>query len=216
MAIPRPSLPHAHAVDPASMGTLAGAKPPTTEISDDFSGDLSKWTQDSGTWSISAGQLQETAITDEGTIRYTDAETPTISQYAKVKVVQFNEYGGLAFRCAGSSYYYSVDFHVASGQCFWRVLSYPATWDENVESHWDLSFSDNDTIGAEVTGTGNSTVVKIWKNPSGDTPSEWGSEGLNFTNNPTNAADSGKYIGIVDYNGAGETAIYDDFSGGSS
>ena len=31
--------------------------PPETTVTDDFSGDLSAWTQDSGSWSISSGQL---------------------------------------------------------------------------------------------------------------------------------------------------------------
>lgn len=64
---------------------------------DDFSGDLSKWTQNSGTWSIVNGILQTTSTGSAGTISPTTTVTLNKSEYvtATIKVSSDSNYGVL-------------------------------------------------------------------------------------------------------------------------
>jgi len=79
------------------------------------------------------------------------------------------------------------------------------------------SFSVGDYIGARVTGTGNDTVLDLWKNPSGSDPDDWGAACATDTTDPGTAVDSGVYGGVYcrATSATSVTGYWDNFSSGS-
>ena len=81
-------------------------------------------------------------------------------------------------------------------------------------------------MGVTIQGTGNDTVVKVWKlgaSPSRYTPYDkdnWESSDdaadVTMTNNPSTAADTGKQVGIGFYWISGNDFGFDNWYGGDT
>lgn len=79
--------------------------------------------------------------------------------------------------------------------------------------------ANNDTFGVTITGTGNGTIVRVWKNPTGlpVSPSNWDGDvtpDITFTNDPASPIDTGLYIGFAGASGGGNGREVYGFFGG--
>lgn len=183
-------------------------------IEDDFSGDLSKWTQlvsQSGDWTINGSDELTTGST-WGVIIYTDEQTDTISQWFQYRHVE-GLYGGTRFRSVNDDEEYSYTLRPnATGDLDWCYCLGEDCWVIEITTG---KYSEGDCIGAEVTGTGDATRLDIWNHGTGACPERgsWGSEDDTLLSDPSNAADVGKYVGF--YSGYdGDEQIFDNFSAG--
>lgn len=184
-------------------------------ISDDFSGDLSKWTEFYGTWQITVGDEAESTEEDlYASMLYTDESTGVDDHWAKTKIsFSVTVYPGLVLRGdPGATYAYTI--YVRTPSVFWRRIKNDGTG-VSIDST-GLTFNTGDVLAAQVAGTGDDTVITVWVNPSGADPSEWGAADATFTTNPgVNAVDTGQYVGLQTYNIDPQDAQFDDFAGKS-
>lgn len=184
-------------------------------IFDDFSGDLSKWTAVYGSgWAINESDELYTADQSgmDYRINYTDESPADNDHWVKVKLfITGNTWPGPVLRASSSGNCYVVRFW--SSQAHWQVMNSNGSAVETIQS-LSFSISSGDVIGVLVIGTGNDTVLKLWSNPSGDSPSDWGEPDVTFTNNPSNPVDSGDYVGALVCNLSGGNGRFDDFYGG--
>lgn len=77
-------------------------------------------------------------------------------------------------------------------------------------------FDATDELCAHITGTGASTSVDVWINPSGSTPDDFGAADCTLAANLSN--DTGNFVGFRAVAGAtsnGDFIEFDDFRGGS-
>ena len=175
--------------------TAAPPAGPTQVGYDDFAGDLTKWTQFVGTWTATSGQLQS-ASTGFIIIGYDDADCSTANGYAKLSLVDFRNETSIYFRAGGDPVrYYYIKFSAVGTEWF-------DSDDDSIETS-ATTWANTDVAGITWTGTGDNTVIRIWKNPTGNTPdsaTSWGSDttpDISFTANPgANAVDSGGGTGI--------------------
>ena len=76
-----------------------------------------------------------------------------------------------------------------------------------------------DYFGATIAGTGDSTVVTIYRPDSPvdqEDPGEWGAAACTMTGNPANAVDTGTSVGVRDYTDQDENdGLLDDVCIGS-
>lgn len=126
--------------------------------------------------------------------------TCTATQYVKVFLEDVALYGqpymsGVILRGAVNfSSYYKVIFDQENNTVTWFDPS------GDVQSG-SITVGTTDSFGITVEGSGDSTVVRIWRNPTGNSPStvsNWGGAAdKTFSNNPTTPCDSGRYAGII-------------------
>lgn len=151
----------------------------------------------------------------------------TVNQYMKVTFPSPAGYPVFILRYTNSSsHYYGIAFETLnSADAIWKHYSStseigaPAT---TIASGDVGSFTAGDSLGITITGTGNDTVIRLWKNPTANTPisaSEWDSGDtspeVTFTTDPgTNAVDSGSYLGIHGAQSTAGTLVFDNFYGG--
>ena len=73
-------------------------------------------------------------------------------------------------------------------------------------------------FGFEVTGTGPDTVVRVWTDPVGKRPSDWGPAAWTSSVDPGAAryADTGQHVGLyVKFPAPEARGSFDDFTAGS-
>jgi len=81
-----------------------------------------------------------------------------------------------------------------------------------------LAVAQGDVFAATITGSEDSTEVRVWKNPTGtcDSATSWGGDSSpdeSFTNDPENPVDAGNFTGLGVFHNVGEGGItFDDFS----
>jgi len=198
----------------------------STSISDDFSGTLSKWTElgTAGNWAIVSGQAK---VTDNSVLIYTDEQTCVAgTQWAmtKIDLSLGNVYGGLYFRSQNdaTTYAYAVRYEETGIDFRWRYCGGAANSDVaascvTIGSWLNHTLQDGDYYGAEITGTGTNTVVKIYDlGTTAKNYSNWATSndgGTTLTDDPAQAADTGRYVGY--YSGAAGDIGFDDFEAGS-
>lgn len=185
-------------------------------IQDDFSLGLGKWTQQVGTWTIDANE--QLVVPYDGTlggrklIVYSDEQTSGPDQYAKVTIPIFSSsdnWVGLGFRYTdNASSFYDINIDIGANTGIDRVVG--QTWQETYLYSTAITWSNGDTIGASVEGVGPATTFKIWKNPVGNTPAEWGTPGITFVKTTGGEVNAGNYLNLG-YWGRGADATYDDF-----
>lgn len=156
---------------------------------------------------------------------YTGQQCDTVSHWALVRLVGENgtASAGLILRAENSSTAncYHVTFDSGSNQMKWEVATAEGSFQETVQTSSGITFTNTHYYGAEVSGTGDSTVIDIWdlgtSDPGTTGPSGWGTADISMTNNPTSACDVGKYVGVRFYtaDSAGQEII-DNFRGGDS
>src|SRR5574343_1216997 len=181
------------------------------DFSDSFTGTSGAppgWTALHGsTWSLNNNNLYTATANQTDAIVYS-TQTNTVNQYNSIQITEdtYDEYPGLVFRRTGSGgYYYKIDFHLGTNSVTW----YYGTDDADGSPDGSIAtgtFSTNlaagDYVYADCIGTGNDTVIRVWKSTgSPGAYSTWGSSPqVTFTTDPgAYAADIGKYIGVSVY-----------------
>lgn len=197
-------------------GSHAAAGSPPAAFSDDFSGTLSNWTTDAGSWAINVGVLsQQSTSYFEDNIHYNTA-CATANQYIKFTIVDQNG-GFLAarFRVTGMTSYY-IWFTLSTSNVEWYDGG-----GNLIQSSTAMAYVNGSVLGITVEGTGTNTVFRLWLNPTGlpTSTSNWNGDttpDLSFTNNPTTAVDSGSYVGFAGANSSGTGTGADNFFGGDA
>jgi hypothetical protein len=180
-------------------------------FSDTFSGTLSNWTTESGSWSISSGTLRQGSTGwAMDRIRYNTA-CSTVNQYVKYKLLDTNGgYSGAWLRASsGATTGYYINARISEG-----TFTFAGT-----TTAMPGGIANGDVFGVTITGTGASTVVRVWKNPTGlpTSASNWNGDStpdIEFTNDPSPAYDSGLYVGLAAHSNSGAGQDTDDFFGG--
>lgn len=187
-------------------------------ISDDFSGDLSNWTQDLNTWSIDTGKIKSNNDSNTALIHHNTC-VGSINQWVKVEFDTRGAGGGFGILLRsqdasnGNDNRYIVYEYGENDEIYWSDFD----WNTIVSDiqHDSLDLSDGSYLGVMITGTGNDTILYVFLNPAGDGPWAIGGADLTFTDNPTNAADHGEYVGLYSNNGGADFIRGDNFSAGS-
>jgi hypothetical protein len=174
----------------------------TIDVTDAFSGDLTGFTQDSGTWVIAGGYVVSGS---SGTVRYLRSNTDLTTA-----ACQWAEMGGFGDFTSGSlgvfsratgatGYRYGIRITYVSdeaSQLQWNVYNGTALV-QNVQLVDIPFFATTSRLMAQVVGTGNDTVVNVWVNASGTKPSDSSAPDYVLTNNPTTAVDTGTMGGLL-------------------
>ena len=216
-----------------SGGTVAAGGPSGQNFSDLFTrGDSDSlggnWTEQVGDADIVSNAMSfQTAGWDKIVAIYSGTATDTANQYIKVNLAYSAPYPAIILRYTNSSspYYVIQASTVSSCEFIWAY--YP---DATTGSGTDIGASADagtcsdptSTIGVTITGTGDNTVVRIWNNPTANTPvsaSEWDSgdstPDITWTDNPgVNAVNTGGYVGVQGIQeSAGNIVFYDFYAG---
>lgn len=191
-----------------------GSIPPSAcSISDDFSGDLSKWTVVYGDWEIDGGALRTTTNYKRTRINYTACAPTGNDQWVKYKTIaDNNDYVGAVFRSSATGNCYAV-YGALAQTWYWEVIDAAGNKVGDTVDSGTLAFATTNTIGIHVSGSDTSTTVEIWVNPAGAAPSNWGAAGLTLTGDPGTVVNSGDYVGASIYTSNGAEYL-DDFTGG--
>lgn len=146
----------------------------------------------------------------------------TVNQYIKSSLTfSGNSQPSVFFRYTdASSAFYELRFDVVNNRAkffHWTADGGTAT---EITTLTALTISSPVTVGVTLTGTGNSTEVRVWLSPSGNAPDSaisWGGDttpDATITDNPSSAVDSGLKVGIgVGASSAG-AVTHDDVFGG--
>lgn len=199
----------------ATSGTCA------TSISDDFSGDLTLWSEHgtSGLWTITSG---EAVVTDKSVLLYTDEQTCTITQWVMYKFTPSvsTTYSGAYLRSENdeTTYAYAVRYEDTANQFAWRFCGGDNNSDQasacQTLKTWSNDLTINDYVGIDIAGTGDATTVTIYDlGTTAKDHANWASSNdasQALTASPTYPADAGKYVGL--YSGYTSDGGFDDFT----
>jgi hypothetical protein len=178
------------------------------------------WTEATGDTDISSNAALCTTASFNQVIAVYSAAAAGVAQYVKATIsgINSNRYSGFILRYTNSSSaFYELEFGVTEQRAFWSQWTSVGGTQTDINDQ-ALTFATGDTFGATVTGTGTSTEIRVWVNPTGlpTTASDWNGDATpdaTFTTDPSPAADSGTFVGIrASQNNSGTT--YDNFFGG--
>lgn len=198
-------------------------------ISDDFSSDpATDWTKlgDGTTWNWDSGN--ENVDIAGAVAIYDTCETSTVSQWVAAQNVTASGPAGVYFRSQNNelTYAYAVRWDNIWRFRYCGVNDAESCSDIAVSAAYSLDAGDY--FGVEISGTGTSTLVKVYDFGGGGVPARvsWGtcvygvygtsigSPSCSVENDqadPGQVANTGKYVGLYS-GGASET--FDDFSAG--
>lgn len=155
---------------------------------------------------------------------YTATATSGVDQYARISWVKSvgSSYPCLMLRgSASGSPMYAVYFWLAEDKIEWVRKANAADGSfVTVESSGTTTVDDTDSWGVTVIGTGTSTVVRCWKNPTGNAPDSggttWGSASptVTLTADPASAVNTGNYVGFGGESNDPANLAFDSFFGG--
>ena len=185
----------------------------------------SNWTEANGDFGISSNTLRlNSGSFVENMAIWSGNATPNAYQYLKATIV--NDAGGFIsflLRYENSSSPFYILYHDQNAGWEWYRYASVGGASTLIQSGDSGTFADGDSYGITIDGTGNSTVIRIWKNPTANTPvsaSEWDSGDttpeLSLTNDPASPCDAGRYLGIGGSVSGASTAAFDNFYGGGS
>jgi hypothetical protein len=148
------------------------------------------------------------------------ATAPTLSsaeQYGLVTIrtTGGNAYDGLCFRITDSSSpYYELVFQTFEQLISWNMYSNAAdTTAEVLNAGQAVTINDTDAFGVTITGTGTSTIIRVWRNPTGSVTAadNWNGDttpDLTFTDDPASPVNTGNMAGFSLYaNSAGNANV---------
>ena len=194
-------------------GTLEGLKAPgdpqvsTQRVCDDFNRTIfgDHWSTANGRWGLQSNQLAEVsgAAYTTSQLLWT-GRTDSINQFGRMKVVSpgDNSYGFI-FRAspgaveAGPHY----EVHVAGDSVRWEHVNDASFVDRPGECTLPTAVSDGDWFGATITGTGDNTIVAVYRSSTelSHDPSAWGAAGCLLMGNPATPVDVGNAVGVRSY-----------------
>lgn len=177
----------------------------------------SNWTETLGNSTITSNALVLAPLDADVDNIYTGATFATTEQYLKVTITwsATGTYPWATLRSnAGGTVAYLIVFKPTEGVIEWFGGG-------SIQTATSVTLNSGDSYGITISGTGNDTVVRIWLNPTGDSPSAadtWGGDSSpdwTFTNNPGSPVDggAGTYAGLGGYVDDGVTSFNDFFAG---
>ena len=183
------------------------------EIYEDFTA-IDDWTVDSGTWGVSGGVLQQQAASYGGIVCDTELSVAT-TEWVKVTFSNCQDYQGVILRYTDTNNHYRVYWkHYNDEVCWVRADGFDISCDT-------LDFgSDGDSMSVTIIGTGDDTVIRVWKNTTNNYPdsaTSWdsGAADITLTADPDEASsDTGVQVGIYGYGNTGPYPEYDNFYAG--
>lgn len=212
---------------------LVGGRPHgpaiTCSLPDAFSvDDISTcWVNDNGggAWSYDSTNLEEDysnrAAFDVGILRWGTALAGA-NGHAKVTLKNWSASNfmvfGVIFRAqaayTGSDVKYEVGIRADGGRMWWKLIT-GATATDIAHDEGCGTWASGDTLGIDWTGTGASTAINVWHNPTG-AYGTWGAASCTFANCGLTCADTGNYVGLAaDESGDVANGTYDDFDAAS-
>jgi len=149
---------------------------------------------------------------------YTGEACTTVNQYVLFVLVNAAGYPQIPLRYTNSSSpFYFLEFSGSSVDWYHKSQIGGTSTQVNAVSG-SISVTDGITLGMTVTGTGNSTEVKVWTSFSGgyspSDPTTWGAATVTFTDNPASPVDTGGYVGLGGVQGSADTLRINNFYGG--
>ena len=180
------------------------------------------WTEAAGDQDITSNQLgaMTTGFAKNLAI-YSGTSCNTVNQYAKIKIVAgIAGFIHLVFRYTdSSSAYYAVEVeNDGDSNCRWYYYPTAAGSGTEIAATTFTGGANGDTFGITLTGTGTSTEVRMWRNPTGAAPDSaisWGGDTTpdsSFTTDPPTPVNTGSKVGLQAFHNSANTL--DDFSGG--
>lgn len=164
------------------------------------------WTTQTGFVRIYSNRaaMSETTNTDNLTTYNTPINTT--NAYQLLVFSNYTGYGrvGPCFRFTNSSSpFYTVEFDRINNIIYWaHWTSVGGTRTEIASASFTIG-TTGEIYGITISGTGNNTIVNIWKNPTALTPTsvlEWDSgdtvPDVSFTTNPSSPINTGYYGGL--------------------
>lgn len=161
---------------------------------------------------------------------YSATALTTTSGYIRADLVSIPsgaQFPCFVFRYTNSSTpFYEIQFLVDSDAVEWFQVTQIGGSFNSINSQ-ALTIAQGDKLAITWEGTGNSTVVRVWRTTSAgtlnDTPFSvafWndGSDGpdVTFTTDPGSPVNSGSFVGIGGYVVPSPTAQWDNFFGGDA
>ena len=153
-----------------------------------------------------------------------DEPVTGLTQYQKAKLILgggATVVVGFIFRASGDNGpAYMVAFDVGDDVYWYRYSDIGESDGEEEIATQGMTVASNDVMGVTIEGTGNSTVVRIWRNPSGlpNSATDWNgdtSPTLTLTADPATPVNSGLNIGVTGIISNNNGAGMDDWFGGS-
>lgn len=218
-------FPRAHTIS-------AGGGGGGTSFSDDFNRADSdslgaNWTEQTGTWDIASNELRctEGVAYARATAIYSGTGLSTANGYVRITIASSSTgtfYPQIIFRYTSSgSAFYTMELQPAENHAIWGYCASASADSSTIEDQASVTVDVGDVWGITWTGTGASTVVRLWRNPSNTTPSAidgWDSGGdtadFSFTTDPGTAVNTGSYVGLRSYQGAANNAKFDNLYAG--
>jgi hypothetical protein len=208
--------------------------PDTSEspIEDDFTranGDPgANWTEAAGVYEISSNVLvPQTDAFAKNVLIYSGEALTTENQAVKITVTSNSDYPGIVFRYTdAANAFYIIYFMDNENKVRWDRAASVADAEVNhtIRDEENLTVDSGDTFGVTMVGTGNSTVVRVWKNPTGGVNSItssgtiWDGDAtpdVTLTDDPASPVNSGVYVGLTDlFGGTAPQITYDNFHAG--
>lgn len=208
-----------------------GAAPAPVSVSDDFNRSNSSslgadWTEANGDMEVFSNTISNVSTSTWVHIAH-NTSLNTVTQYGKITLISENltvgaaGHGGLVLRYTNaSSPFYLVSVNSYGGTLDWSVVDDATHASSSTVQSTSTSFASGDTLAVAVSGTGTSTVVRVWKNATGNAPDSGGttwnsaSPDHTFTNDPSTAVNTGSLLGVAHYSHAGNGWRLDNFYGG--
>ncbi len=153
---------------------------------------------------------------------YSATTCSTANQYARIKfdIIGTGNYTGAIFRYTNSSSpHYWVYFALTEQTVTWAYMTDVASGNTDISAGTSITIAANDVFGITVNGTGTSTVVRIWRNPTALAPDDggatWDSNAptVTFTNDPPSPVNTGSAIGLMAYDFGTRASILEIYAG---
>lgn len=184
------------------------------------------WTEAAGDQDIASNVLSlQTSGFAENVCAYTGTACSTVNQYVLCSWVATGSfYPGYILRySAAASPQYVVFFWIAENKIEWsrKATSGDASF-TLIEASGTVTVDTTDRWGVTIDGTGTSTVVRCWKNPTGDTPTnegDWGGDttpDVTLTANPATPVDTGNHVGLAGEINTAGGVTFNNFFGGDA
>lgn len=127
----------------------------------------------------------------------------------------------LRFTNAASPFYFlEIDCNVS--QVYWNRADSVGGSTAQISSAVDYSGSScvGQVVGATITGTGTSTIIRFWLNPTGSPSAadNWNGDttpDATFTDDPASPVDSGNIAGLAGQSASTNQVQWDDYSQGA-
>lgn len=189
-------------------------------FSDNFSGTLANWTQTAGSWDINTGQLRlVTGGFGNGVITFTADTCDTTQGYMAATRGDDGSFPRFIFRYSndGGAHY---ALEISNSNIGWYYYATVGASPVQIGSNFGTSTGIGTVVACTWTGTGTSTVVRVWIDPGANTPtsvSDWnGAADHTWTDDPATPVNSGLYVAIGGSQGTGNTERWDNFFGGDA